>query len=188
MKRGHGLVENLFIAHRFDKRGEHAFDQIHHVVALHKRHFHIELGEFRLAVSPLIFIAETAGDLEVSLDPADHQQLFQLLRRLRQGIKFSGMHATRNEIITRAFGCGLEQDRRLDFDEAFVAQVFADERRDVVSQDQILFHPFTPQIEIAVFESQCLVHIRFFVDVKRRWLGGVENFNFGCLYFYRAGF
>jgi len=46
-----------------------------------KRHFEIELGEFRLAVGAQVFVAETFDDLEVTVQAANHQDLFEDLRR-----------------------------------------------------------------------------------------------------------
>jgi hypothetical protein len=73
--------------------GEHAFDQAHDVLPLDERHFQVELGELRLAVAALVFIPETAGDLEITLDPGHHQQLLELLGRLGQGVELAGVHA-----------------------------------------------------------------------------------------------
>jgi hypothetical protein len=41
------------------------------------------LGEFQLAVGPLVLVAEAAGDLVILFHAGDHEHLFELLRRLR---------------------------------------------------------------------------------------------------------
>ena len=47
---------------------------------LRERHFQIDLRELRLAVSPQIFVAETAHNLEIAFVTAHHQQLLKDLR------------------------------------------------------------------------------------------------------------
>ena len=53
-------------------------------VLLDEGHFHIELGELRLAISTQVLVAKTAGNLEITLHARHHQQLLHLLRRLGQ--------------------------------------------------------------------------------------------------------
>ena len=67
-----------------------------------KRHFQIELREFGLAVGAQVLVAETFDDLEVAVQPADHQDLLEYLRRLRQRVELAGMHAAGHQIIARA--------------------------------------------------------------------------------------
>ena len=98
--------------------GQQPFDHGQHILAVDKAHLHVELGELRLAVGALVFIAEAARDLEITLDAGHHQQLLELLRALRQGVELARMHAAGHQILARAFGRALEQNRRLDFEEA----------------------------------------------------------------------
>jgi len=49
-------------------------------------HLQVELGELWLPVAAGVLIAEAARDLEVAVEPADHQQLLELLRTLGQGV------------------------------------------------------------------------------------------------------
>ena len=84
------------------------------VLLFDKGHFHIDLGKFRLTVGAEIFITETAGDLVITVDPADHQKLFIDLWGLRECVKTSGVDAARNQIVARAFGSGFAEHRRFD--------------------------------------------------------------------------
>ena len=61
-------------------------DHLVDVLLLHERHLQVELRELGLAVGAEVLVAEAAGDLEVALVPADHQQLLEELRRLRQRV------------------------------------------------------------------------------------------------------
>ena len=61
--------------------------QLDHVVLVDERHLEVELGELGLAVGARVLVAEAARDLVVALEPADHQQLLEQLRRLRQRVE-----------------------------------------------------------------------------------------------------
>ena len=68
-------------------------------------HLEIELVELaRRAVSAGVFVAKTGCDLKIAVESGDHQQLLELLGRLRQGVKFSRMQAARHQIVARALG------------------------------------------------------------------------------------
>ena len=81
-------------------------------------HLDIDLSELRLAVGAQVLIAEAAHNLEILFEPADHQQLLEDLRRLRQRVKRAGLYAAGHQVIARAFRRGARHERRLDFQEA----------------------------------------------------------------------
>ena len=84
---------------------EHLFVHFKNVFLRGKRHFHVELIKLAgRAVGTGVFVAEAGGNLEVAVEAGGHEQLFELLRSLRQRIKFAGMNAARHEIVARAFG------------------------------------------------------------------------------------
>ena len=58
-------------------------EEVHDVVRLGEAHLDVELRELVDAIRPWILVAEAARDLNVLVDAADHQDLLQLLRRLR---------------------------------------------------------------------------------------------------------
>jgi len=72
-------------------------------------HFQVELGEFWLAVGAEIFVAKTFHDLEVAVESANHEDLLEDLRRLRESVELAVMHATGHEIVAGAFGCGASE-------------------------------------------------------------------------------
>ena len=174
----HDLVNQL------DKQ---PLDQLHHVLLLDEAHLHIELGELGLAVGAQILVAEAARDLEVLIVAGDHQQLLELLRRLRQRVELAGVDAAGHQVIARALGRGLDQDRRLDLQEAFAIEEIADELDHAVAQDQVLLHALAPQIEVAILQAQHLVLAALFADIQRRRLGGVEHAGGHCAHLDRAG-
>ncbi len=97
---------------------DHRLDEVHDPLLGDEAHLQVELGELRLAVAAQVLVAEAAGDLEVAVHAGDHQQLLELLRALRQGVDGAGLKPARDDEVARALGRGLEQDRRLDLDEA----------------------------------------------------------------------
>ncbi len=78
---------DVHVQRRFPNPFQQAFDQSVNVLALDEGHFEVDLREFQLPVGALVFVAETAGELKIFLHAADHQDLFELLRRLRQRVK-----------------------------------------------------------------------------------------------------
>ena len=166
----------MLVRHHFRHQfGEEVFRQLHDIFTLDERHLQVQLGELGLAVAALVFVSETAGDLEITLDAGHHQQLLQLLRRLGQGIELAGMHARRHQVIACAFRSGFEQDGGLHLDEAAPGQIIADEFHHPVAQNQVLAHPLAAQIQIAIAQAGVLIHFFFFVDGERRRLGRVQD-------------
>ena len=55
---------------------------VEHVLALDERHLEVELAELELPVGAEILVAPARGDLVVAVDPADHAELLEELRRL----------------------------------------------------------------------------------------------------------
>ncbi len=80
---------NLDAARGAEDRREHPFDEPENILRLNERSFDVDLGEFRLPIGAQIFVAKAFRDLEILLDPAHHQQLLVLLRRLRQARRTS---------------------------------------------------------------------------------------------------
>ena len=54
------------------------------LVLLGEGHLEVDLGEVGLAVGAEVFVAEAAGDLEVAVEAADHEELLEDLRGLRE--------------------------------------------------------------------------------------------------------
>ena len=73
--------------------GDDFFHQREDFVLRGKRGLDIELGEFGLAVSAQILVAEAAGDLEILFHTGDHEELLVLLRGLRERVERSGREA-----------------------------------------------------------------------------------------------
>src|SRR3954447_6616316 len=65
--------------------------QIDHVPGIDEGHLDVQLREVGLPVGAQVLVPEAAGDLEIPLEPTDHEELLEELRRLRQRVERSGM-------------------------------------------------------------------------------------------------
>ena len=122
-----------------------------------ERHLDVELGEFRLPVGAKVFVAETAGDLEIAVEARNHQELLVELRRLGQRIEMAGMKAAGDQEVARPLGRAAAQDRRLDLDEAHVRHRSPHELRQLVAQDEDLVHGGPAQVEVPIGQAQLFV-------------------------------
>jgi len=82
-----------------------------------KAHLDIELIEFAgAAIGARILVAETGRDLEITVETRHHDELLELLRRLRQGIEFARMQPGRNQKIARALRTRSRENRCLELE------------------------------------------------------------------------
>ena len=132
------------------------------------------MGELRLAVGAQVLVAEAAGDLEVLLEAGHHQQLLELLGRLGQGVELARVDAAGHHVVAGPLGGALDEDGRLDLDEAARVEEIADEFYHLVAEDEVPLHALTAQVEVAIAEAQGLVHLVLPVDVEGRRFGRVE--------------
>jgi hypothetical protein len=142
---------------------------LHHpddVVPVDERHLDVELGELGLAVGPRVLVAEAPDDLHVLVAPADHQQLLEQLRRLRQGVEAARLQPAGDDEVPRALRRALGQERRLDLPEPEVAEVVPHDLRRAVPDPERLLHLVPAEVEVAVLEPPLLVHR--LVLVRRR--------------------
>ena len=99
---------NVYIDHVLPDLSHQTFDQRIHVFAVDERQLDVHLSEFWLTVSTQIFIAEATRQLIVTLHTSNHQPLLILLRRLRQRIESTRIHAARHQELTRTLRCTLK--------------------------------------------------------------------------------
>ena len=149
---------------------------VEHVVLVDETHLHVELHELVLPVGTQVLVAQAAGHLVVAIDAGHHQQLLEQLRRLGQRVERAGLLARRHEELASTFGCGRHEHRRLDLDEALGVHRIADRGVDRRADPQVLLHPLTAQVEIAVLEADVLVDVvGAGVDREGRWVGFAEH-------------
>ena len=146
-----------------------------HILLADEAHFQVQLGELRLPVGAQILVPETAGNLKVAFYAGDHQQLFQLLRRLGQGVKAALLQAARHQVIPRPFRGAFNQDGGFNFQKAAGVEEVADILDDLMAQGQVALHLGAAQVEVAVLEAQAFVGVHIVGNVKGRREGGVKG-------------
>src|SRR5829696_8281905 len=130
---------------------------------------------FGLAVPALVLVAKRTGYLEVAFEAGHHQELFELLRGLRERVKLPRIEAGRNQVVPGAFRCGGGEERRFDLHEAPIVEGVAHILDDAVSEQDLVSHPLPAQVEVAVLEAQGLVNGPVAFYLERRCLGWVQN-------------
>ena len=146
-----------------------------HVVLDDEGHLEVELGELGLAVRAQVLVAKAARDLEVAFEAADHEQLLEELRRLRQRVPRAAREPAGDEEVARALGRGAREHRRLDLEEVALVEHAADERDELVAQRERVRHRGAAQVERAVAQPDELVHGGLLVDREGRRLGLREH-------------
>ncbi len=122
-----------------------------HVVLRDERQLDVELIELaRRAIGARVLVAEAGRDLEVAVEAGHHQQLLELLRRLRQRVELAGMNAARHEVVARAFGRARREDRRLELEKPLLVHAPADARDHLRAQHDVRVQLLAAQIEEAV--------------------------------------
>src|SRR6266849_10616172 len=106
----------------------------------------------RRAVGTARLVANAWSDLKIAVEAGHHQQLLELLRRLRQGIELAGMEPARNQIVARPLGRARRQDRRLELGEALGDHAPSDRGDDLRAQHDVGMDALAPEVEEAVFE------------------------------------
>ena len=88
----HGLDRrNVFARDGFDRSGDSHRGRVEDVLLRCEAHLEVELHELELAVGAEVFVAQAARDLEVPVAAADHAQLLEQLRALRQHVERAGL-------------------------------------------------------------------------------------------------
>ena len=164
------------VGSRGARRGEHRERHgLEHVFLIGEAHLDVELHELELAVGAQVFVAEAARDLEVAIEPADHQQLLEQLRALGQRVERAGPQPRRHDEVARAFRRGRDEHRRLDLDEVLRAHRLAHRAVHVGAHPQVALHRRAAQIEVAMAQAQHFVDVGAIVERERRRVGLVED-------------
>src|SRR5207248_2777882 len=103
----------------------HSLGNASHVLFIHERHLHVDLSELRLAIRAKVFITKTFHDLEVPVHACHHENLLVRLRRLRQCVELSPVHAARDEVISRTLRGAFHQHRSFDLDKSEAVEIIS---------------------------------------------------------------
>ena len=178
----------LAIGEFLEHPAQHRLDRGKDVVLRDKAHLHVELIELAgRAVGARILVAEAGRDLEIAVEARHHDELLELLRRLRQRVEFSRMQPRRHEIVARAFRRRRGQDRRLELKEALLFHPPPDRIDDLAALHDVVVQPLAAQVEELIFEPDLL---RIFLLAEHRhgqFGSGPEHLDVVDVHLHRAG-
>ncbi|OIQ79435.1 hypothetical protein GALL_388340 [mine drainage metagenome] len=143
-------VAEVDAEHVLEHAVDHLLEQRADLVLGEEGGLAVDLRELGLAVGAQVLVAETLGDLVVTVEARHHQHLLEQLRRLRQRKELAGVDTTGHQVVARAFGRALGQHRRLDVDEAGGVEEAAHRHRDAVAQHHVVLHLRPAQVEHAM--------------------------------------
>ena len=127
-----------------------------------------------LAVAAWVFVAEAARDLEVAFKARDHEELLQLLWRLRQGVEGAGRRAAWHQEVPGALRRALDQDGRFHLHKVARVQEVAHVFDHAVPQDNVVVHGGGAQVQVSILKTDQLIYLAGAGDFEGRRLGRVE--------------
>ena len=138
------------------------------VVLVDEAHLDVQLGELRLTVRAEVLVAIAAGDLVVALHPRDHEQLFEQLRALRQGVPGSGPQPSGHQEVAGSFRGRAGQRGRLDLDEVSLGQDGPRSLVHLAAQANGRSRTRAAKVEVAVLEPGLFADGDALVDLERQ--------------------
>ena len=157
------------------ERGDQLLHRGEDVVLGDERHLQVDLGELRLPIDAQVLVPEALDDLEVALEPGDHEELLEQLRTLRQRIELPRVQAGGHEKVPGAARRVLDQVRRLQLQEAEPVQRLTRDGVHLAALDQRPLQRRPPQVEVAVVEPLFLGGVDLVLDQEGRRLAPVED-------------
>jgi len=182
------LRHRLAVGKVLEHTGDDRLHRSKNILLRDEAHLEIELIELaRQAVSARILVAEAWRDLEIAVKARHHQELLVLLRGLRQRIELAGMDARRHQEVARALRRGRRQDRRLEFEEAFLLHPCPHGINDLTAGHDVLVQLLATQIEEAIFQPD-LFRVFQIAEHRQRQFGGfTQHLDVGDEHFDLAG-
>src|SRR3989344_4541362 len=155
-----GGSSDFFLRIKFgNKFDEHFFGECEDFFLGYKRHFIIKLCEFRLAVSSCVLIPKAACNLEILFKSRNHLELFELLGRLGEDVKFTVLESGGDDVFTRSFGRAFHHDWRFYLYKIVCMHVFTEKRNDLVAHADVLLQSRTAKVEVAIFKTNVFANI-----------------------------
>ena len=163
----HGGAAREFLEHAVQDR----LDRREDVLLRDERHLEVELVELAgRAIGASVLVAEARRDLEIAIEPGGHQQLLELLRRLRQRVELPGVYPARHQVVPGPFRRARGQDRRLELGEARLDHSPADRCDDPAPEHDVRVELLAPEVEEAVAQARLLGEFGVAVDLERQGL------------------
>ena len=130
----------------------------------------------QLPIAAQVLVPVGTRKLVVAVVAGHHQQLLELLRRLRQREELARLHAAGHHEVARPLGRAANEGRGLDLDESDRLQAAAHGTRQARAQQHPLLERWAPQVQVAIGQAQRLVEPGLLlVDVERRHFARVEH-------------
>ena len=140
------LLRQLHPTNLFEKVTTQIFKQVDHIILIYETHFAVNLRELGLTIGAQVFVTETFSDLEITVEPTHHQQLFERLWALWQCIKLSGIHARRHHKVACTLWSRANQYGCFYLNELLVVKEIPNQNRHPMAQFQILSNRWSAQI------------------------------------------
>src|SRR3984893_10180103 len=183
-----------FLGHRaaaaefLEDAAQHRLDGGKDILLRDKTHFDIELVEFAgAAVGARILVAKTRRDLEIAVEARHHDELLELLRRLRQSVEFSWMQAGRHQKIARTFWARSGKNRGLELEKTLGLHPRAERVDDLTAQHDVLMQLVAAQIEEAIAQPHVFRIVLLAEHGHRQFGGGSQNLDSDDIDFDEAG-
>src|SRR4051812_16377086 len=151
---------------------DHLLHEREEELLVRKGHLDVELSDLLHPVGAQVLVAEAARDLEVAVEAADHEELLEDLGGLWECEEPAGLKTARDDEVARALRRRLEEDRRLDLEEAAALHRPPDRRDHRAAKADVALHPRAAQIEPTVAETQRLVDVLLVELEGQRRRGG----------------
>ena len=187
--RGNFAVTGLPPAELLEHAAHDRLDGREHVLLLDEAHLQVELVELAgRTVGARVLVAEAGRDLEVAVEARDHDQLLELLRRLRQGVELARMHA-RGHQDSRARPRALEAVRIGVWNSKKPLSRMRRRIEPMISlrSMMLLVQRLAPQIEEAVLQPQVLRIVRLAEHRNRQLLGRRQHLDLAGEHLHLAG-
>ena len=166
------LRHRLAAAEFLEHAAQHRLDRREHVLLGDEAHFDIELVELAgAAVGARVLVAKARRDLEIAVETGDHDELLELLGRLRQRVELARMDARRDQEVARALRARRGQDRRLELEEALPLHARTQRIDDAPAQHDVGVQLLAPEIEKAIFQPGVL-WVRLIAENRQRQVAG----------------
>ena len=186
----HGLI----VGHPFQGLGnldadllkglpDNPFREGHHIVFLDEAHLDVHLGELGLTVGPQVLVSKAAGHLEVAVEAGDHEDLFEELGGLGEGVEGSFPEPGGDEEVPGPLGGGLDENGGLDLVEALGIEEATDPEGRPMAEGDVVLESLLAEVEEAVLQPGLLGGFQLVRGVEGEVLHGAQNLEGVGLYF-----
>jgi len=143
-----------------------------------KTHLTVNLIKFAtMTISPRIFITKTRCNLEIFVNPTDHEELFVLLGCLGECVKLPRIDTRWNKIIPRTFGTWNCENWCLDLEKSLVSKSVSGEMIHLSPDCDIAANLIPSEIKISIFHPYFFAGFWVIINGKRQDFGTGKDFH-----------